>query len=47
MFEHRKQLDAISGFWNMPESTDPTKRLLVRRLVLEPDRSQGALSEAG
>jgi hypothetical protein len=27
MFEHRKALHAISGFWNTPESTDPTKRL--------------------
>jgi len=27
MFEHRKALHAINGFWNTPESTDPTKRL--------------------
>jgi hypothetical protein len=27
MFEQRKVLNAISGFWNAPESTDPTKRL--------------------
>jgi hypothetical protein len=27
MFEHRKALSAISGFWNMPESDDAAKRL--------------------
>jgi hypothetical protein len=27
MFEQRKGLTAISGFWNMPESTDPVQRL--------------------
>lgn len=27
MFTHRQALTAFSGFWNMPESTDATKRL--------------------
>jgi hypothetical protein len=27
MFEHRKALHAINGFWHTPESTDPQKRL--------------------